>query len=102
MAGRNVRRPDRRLLVVGALVLAAVPAARAGPPASAVVELAAGVKPYTIAAGPDGALWFTDPTPNKIGRITTSGHVTLFPVPTAAANAYFIAAGPDGNLWFTE
>src|ERR1043166_2869590 len=45
-----------------------------------------------IAAGPDGALWFTD-RGNKIGRITTAGVITLYPVPTAFSAPNGIAAG---------
>ena len=58
--------------------------------------------PYYIASGPDGALWFTEYYPNKIGRITTGGAVTEYPVPTYNSLPSGIAAGPDGNLWFTE
>ena len=32
--------------------------------------------PYGITAGPDGALWFTEQTGNRIGRMTTGGVVT--------------------------
>jgi streptogramin lyase len=39
---------------------------------------------------------------NGIGRITTAGVVTEFPVPTANSEPSAITAGPDGNLWFTE
>ncbi len=66
-----------------------------------------------ITAGPDGALWFTG-EPGEVGRITTAGVVTEFPVPdnpppsgspagTAGSPAILqsIAAGPDGALWFT-
>ena len=55
-----------------------------------------------IVAGPDGNLWFTEVYANRIGRITTSGVVTEFPVPTEDADPYGIVAGPDGNLWFNE
>jgi virginiamycin B lyase len=55
-----------------------------------------------IAPGLDGNVWFTEPTPNKIGRITAGGTVTEFSVPTANAKPYAIAAGPDGASWFTE
>ena len=58
-------------------------------------------RPVDIAAGPDGNLWFTE-SPAKIGRITTAGVVTEFPIPTAQSLPVGIAAGPDGNLWFTE
>ncbi len=50
-----------------------------------------------ITAGPDGALWFTG-VPGEVGRITTTGVVTEFPV---SGNPTGITAGPDGALWFT-
>ncbi len=55
--------------------------------------------PVDITAGPDGALWVTEPDGGRVGRITTTGAVTEVPVggePTA------IVAGPDGALWFTD
>src|SRR3974390_1218531 len=58
--------------------------------------------PYGIAAGPDGAVWFTDVNCNLIGRITTNGAVTTFPIPTSNTSPTQITAGPDGALWFTE
>jgi len=57
---------------------------------------------YAITAGPDGALWFTEPYSNHIGRITTEGVVTQFQVPTPESFVQGITAGPDGALWFTE
>ena len=39
-----------------------------------------------ITARPDGNLWFTEYEGNKIGRITTSGIITEFPV--GIANNY--------------
>src|ERR1039457_940406 len=62
--------------------------------------------PYTTlfrsAAGRDGALWFTEFNSNQIGRITTAGYVTEYPIPTAGSWPIGIVAGPDGALWFTE
>jgi hypothetical protein len=55
-----------------------------------------------ITAGPDGALWFTESSANKIGRITTSGEFTQFPIPTPGSHPYGIVAGIDGRLYFTE
>jgi hypothetical protein len=55
-----------------------------------------------IVAGPDEALWFTENSANKIGRITTAGVVTEFAIPTASSEPSGIAVGPDGALWFTE
>ncbi len=39
-------------------------------------------RPSAIAAGPDGALWFTEESGNKIGRMTTAGLFTEFVIPT--------------------
>jgi streptogramin lyase len=60
--------------------------------------------PTRIAAGPDGAMWFTeyDYRANKIGRITFDGEITEFTIPTAYSSPVGITAGPDGNMWFTE
>jgi virginiamycin B lyase len=71
-------------------------------PASGTTTAVAGGKPTSIVVGPDGALWFTDPGLNGIGRITTAGSRSSFPIPTAASNPQGIAAGPDGSLWFVE
>lgn len=60
--------------------------------------------PNSIAAGPDGAMWFTEITgfnTGKIGRITTSGSITEYGIPFPS-QPYGIAAGPDGALWFDE
>jgi streptogramin lyase len=56
----------------------------------------------SIAAGPDGNLWFTERTANQIGRITPLGAISEFPVPTTNVSPDAITSGPDGNLWFTE
>ena len=58
--------------------------------------------PFGITAGPDGNVWFTELVGNRIGRITPSGEITEFPVPTANSEPIAIAKGPDGNLWFAE
>lgn len=55
---------------------------------------------YGIAAGPDGALWFTEYNSDRIGRITTAGVITEYAIP--GSGPYGITAGPDGALWFTE
>jgi hypothetical protein len=62
-----------------------------------------GSEPFGITAGPDGNLWFTELTSNRIGTInpTTRG-LTEIAVPTATSGVRGIAAGPDGNLWFAE
>ena len=47
-----------------------------------------------VASGGDGAIWFSDFFNNAIGRITTAGVVTEFPIPTANAGPQGIALGP--------
>jgi virginiamycin B lyase len=58
--------------------------------------------PSGIIAGPDGAMWFTEENGNKIGRITTAGDLSEYPIPTTNSEPVNITAGPDGALWFTE
>lgn len=64
-----------------------------------------------IAWGPDGALWFAGGASDDtcgllggfIGRMTTSGAVTTFPLPARSDNrngASDVAVGSDGALWF--
>jgi virginiamycin B lyase len=55
-----------------------------------------------ITAGPDGNLWFTEFGTDRIGRITTAGKITEFPVPTQSSAPTGLTSGPDGNVWFTE
>ena len=59
-------------------------------------------EPRGIVSGPDGAMWFTESA--GIGRITTFGVLTEFPLPqgNGSGSPYQIAVGPDGNLWFIE
>jgi len=66
--------------------------------------------PEDITPGPDGALWFTvfpDPEgefPGFVGRITTSGQMTLIATSTLGDDVTIplgIATGSDGNLWIT-
>ena len=68
-----------------------------------ITEFSAGLSgtPYSIAAGPDGALWFTEFGANRIGASRPAAR-SPSPIPTTFSGATGIAAGPDGNLWFTE
>jgi streptogramin lyase len=57
--------------------------------------------PFDIATGPDGALWFTKVTSKTIGRITTDGVITEYPLPSDTTYPESITSGSDGALWFT-
>lgn len=64
-------------------------------------------QPFGIVAGPDNAIWFTEKSSNKIGRIPTTAtlsnpQITEYTVPTAGAGPISIAVGADGALWFAE
>jgi len=67
--------------------------------------------PGDITAGDDGNMWFVElsgrmdnltPDGNRVGRITMSGVITEFQIPTAGASPINIAVGPDRNVWFTK
>ncbi len=51
--------------------------------------------------GPDGNVWFTDYSNDRIGKITPAGQVTFFSLGSDTA-PYSMALGSDGALWFTE
>lgn len=53
----------------------------------------------SITPGPDGALWFS--LSSAIGRITTTGAVTLFSLPSPIDGGE-LTAGPDGAIWFLD
>lgn len=66
-------------------------------------------QPWGITTGPDGALWFTEAScvrqqdsrcivGNKIGRITTTGSITEFTLPSDGGGPHSITTGSDGAL----
>ncbi len=73
-------------------------------PTVTVTEYAAGISgapgqvPGTIAAGPDGNVWFTEYNQSIVAKITPTGQVTEYQLP-AGHHPYGITAGPDGALW---
>lgn len=73
--------------------------------AGQVVEIPLGRLPGSgvgsITSGPDGAMWFTLGAGDAIGRVTSDGVVTRFPLPHGRRPGA-IVTGPDRNLWFTE
>ena len=55
-----------------------------------------------IAAGTRGDIWFGEYDGNHVGRITSSGSLTEYSIPTAKSHTVGITSGPDGNVWFAE
>ncbi len=62
-----------------------------------------------IAAGPDGAMWFTECESDcgftgkaKTGRITMNGRITEYSNLTPSSHPSEIVQGPDGNMWLLE
>jgi len=51
----------------------------------------------TVAAGPDGKLWF-GAGPGRVGSMTPSGDVVYYPTPTQDL-VLWLTPGPDGNVW---
>jgi len=59
--------------------------------------------PFSIATGPDGAIWFIEYNANQLGRIDpTTDVITEYPIPTPNSGVAWITTGPDEKLWFTE
>jgi virginiamycin B lyase len=61
-----------------------------------------------LVEGPDGNIWFTSllgvdaPAWDDIGRITPSGTISLFRIPTFNAVPESLVGGPDWSIWFGE
>jgi streptogramin lyase len=62
-----------------------------------------------LALGPEGDLWFSaagseslSGAPETIGRMTSTGQVASFTVPTRASRPEGVTIGPEGAIWFTE
>jgi virginiamycin B lyase len=63
--------------------------------------------PGDITRGTDGAMWFTEYFGERLGRITSSGKITEYPLPVRAGGEETpvqpvggIAAGTEGDIWF--
>ena len=91
--------------MVGLVVMALV--AVAGPRATAAegdltgfVVPTPSASPHGVARGSDDAIWFTERSAGKIGRLE-GGAFTEYALQTGF-DPTAIVSGPDGNLWFTE
>jgi virginiamycin B lyase len=59
--------------------------------------------PQDIVLGPDGNLWFTEKSANKIGRIIPSDPPVIedFPVAATFTEPFNITVGADNRIWFS-
>jgi virginiamycin B lyase len=68
-----------------------------------LIELDRDGFPERLAVARDGALWFTDPRANRIGRIFPGEQrADYHSVPTPESGPAGITAARDGAIWFSE
>jgi len=59
--------------------------------------------PTTVSIASDGALWFTESSGNRIGRMNPDGSgLKEFELPHPGSAPRIITIGSDGNMWFSE
>ena len=61
-----------------------------------------GGTPYGIALDRSGNIWTTLQGPDKLGRISSSGELTTFDVPTRNSGLGDLAIDQSGAVWFLE
>jgi streptogramin lyase len=66
------------------------------------VEYPVSAVPLQIIESGGGALWFVEIGPGTVGRITTPGKLTEFPIPFAGASPSGLTAGAVGNIWVAD
>jgi virginiamycin B lyase len=58
-----------------------------------------GTAPASIAAAPDGSVWFSEAF-HQVGRIDTAGKIAEFSMADDRRSPLVMTLGPDGNMWF--
>jgi len=95
----------RHWLSAAALISLALAAPAAAAPV--VTEFSDGITANAelgdIVLGPDGKLWFTEKTANKIGRVTPGNPPVIdeFDLPAGFTTPFNITVGHDNKIWFT-
>jgi virginiamycin B lyase len=101
----SLSRTSGVLLVASLMLLGAESRANTSPHLTEYNVPTANAEPYDITLGPDGNMWFTEENA-KIARITLTGGITEFTIPTKNAVAKLGTNQPDctptGRLWFFE
>jgi virginiamycin B lyase len=72
----------------------------ASPPLAEYTLAKGGGSPTSVAAAPDGSVWFSEAgAVPAIGRLDLTGAVTRYPLPPGRTPGP-LAVGPDGSVWF--
>lgn len=59
-------------------------------------------RPHDPAVAPDGALWYTGQTANKLGRLDPkTGQIREYPLRTPNSGPHGLVADAEGNIWYT-
>jgi virginiamycin B lyase len=58
--------------------------------------------PIYVRAGPDGSMWATELTGNRIARVGSDGRLSEYDIPFRNSRPIAIVPGPDGAMWFSE
>ena len=97
------RRFSRRLAALDAVFLLVAALARAEAQPVQKFPLPADYAwTFNVAADSDGAIWFGASYPNRgIGRVSPTGGIVVYPIPTSFENIGGVVVGPDGNVWFS-
>jgi streptogramin lyase len=65
-------------------------------------NVSTGGQPQDVTVGPDGKLWFTEPSLGKIGSMSPTGQLKEFPLPQADAWPVSLAFDAAGDIWISE
>jgi len=71
----------------------------AGNGSMSIYNMPTTINAVAITKGPDGAMWFTTTLSGRVGRITTSGILTMFDLSLHAGSG--IVLGSDSALWLS-
>ena len=82
-----------------AMLAVALPSTALAHPHAKEYTLAEFAGPNHITTGPDGALWASDGSLNRLWRVTTKGKVSSIELEGGATG---VATGRDGALWVTD
>ena len=94
--------PTKVFLTFRQNVQAIVSADFVGNPTFQEFSIPSGGSPELITWGFSGDLWFTEPSANRVGRITSAGVITEYTVPTGGSDPIGIATVGGADAWFTE